>query len=307
MNKFSIIITCYNAEEFIGRCLDSIMNQNYKNFEVIIINDGSTDRSLEIIKKYQMTFKNIKCINQVHKGVACARNNGIKHIEGNKFIFVDADDYINQYLLFHLNKTFTEKNSDIVRYSANLITKNGIDNKKYFCKKFDIVDGKEVLKLFVDCKVRYGPLWLYCYDTNFFLSNKFQFLENKIHEDFYNIYILSKASTIKGIDYIGYNYEKNNKSITANKDKKNELMRAKDILFVYDYVIKKLEESFINKKELLDYIYDDVMMFLNIPLKYLYGDNRENYLKEINIRKKSRRKYKREIHIKNNIDINIVI
>lgn len=290
MNKFSIIIPCYNAEEYIVRCLDNIMNQIYKNFEVIIINDGSTDRSLEIIKDYQMRFKNIKCINQVNEGVACARNNGIKHINGNKFIFVDADDYINPYLLLYLNKTLEEKDCDIVRYNANLITKKGEDNKKYFCRKFDIVEGKEALKLFVDGGIRYGPLWLYCYDTNFFLSNKFQFLENKIHEDFYNIYILSKASTIKGIDYIGYNYEKNNKSITSNKDKKSELIRAKDILFVYDYVIKKLEESFINKKEILDYIYDDVMMFLNIPLKYLKGDDKENYFKEIIVRKKSKRK-----------------
>lgn len=291
MNKFSIVIPCYNAEKYIERCLESIMKQTYKNFEVIIINDGSTDRSLDIIEKYKEKNKCIKCVNQKNEGVAAARNNAIKHITGNKFIFIDADDFINPHLLHSLNESIEDRDCDIIRYSANLITANGMDFKKYFCKKFDIMDGKDTLKFFVDNGVRYGPLWIYCYDTNFFLSNKFQFINNKIHEDFYNIYILSKATSIKGIDYVGYNYVKNDKSITSNKDKRSELSRAEDILYIYDYVIDKLRESFKDKIDIFDYIIEDVYLFLDIPLKHLEGEDKKNYIKEISVRKRKAGNY----------------
>ena len=290
MNKFSIIIPCYNAEPYLERCLNSIISQSYKNFEIIIINDGSTDKSLEIIEKYLNIFGNIKCINQTNQGVAIARNNGINQISGNKFIFVDADDYINPDLLGLLNEVLKKRNSDIIRFNANLITTEGVNEKKYFCAGHDLIDGKTALKIFVDSKVRYGPLWLYCYDTNFFKVNNFSFIENKIHEDFYNIYVLSKASSIQCIDYIGYNYVKNDTGITSSKDKNKELNRAQDILYVYDYVIKRLEEGFGDRQNDFNYIYDDVSMFLNIALKYLEGEDKENYLREINIRKRLRRK-----------------
>ena len=102
---------------------------------------------------------------------------------------------------------------------------------------------------------------------------------------FYNIYILSKATSIKGINYIGYNYVKNDESITSNKDKKSELSRAKDILYIYDYVIDKLRDSFKDKMDIFDYIIEDVRMFLNIPLKHLEGEDKKNYIKEMDIRK----------------------
>lgn len=288
MNKFSIIIPCYNAELYLERCLNSIISQSYKNFEIVIINDGSTDRSLEIIEKYLNVFDNIKCINEENHGVAIARNHGINQISGNKFIFVDADDYISPELLWHLNEVLKISNSDIIRFNANLITTGSIDEKKYFCESHEAIDGKRTLKFFVDNKVRYGPLWLYCYDTSFFKANNFSFIENKIHEDFYNIYILSKASSIQCIDYIGYNYVKNETGITSNKDKNREFIRAQDILYVYDYVIKQLEESFGEDQKDFDYIFDDVSMFLNIALKYLEGEDKDIYLNEINIRKRLR-------------------
>lgn len=288
MNKFSIIIPCYNAGLYIKKCLDSIIAQSYQNFEIIIVNDGSTDDSLKIINEYQNTYKNIICISQANNGVAYARNIGIRNITGNKFIFVDADDYINPELLWNLNETLKNKDTDIVRYNAYLINNGNKNIDKYFLKKFNAIDGKSALKMFVDSKITYGPLWLYCYDTNFFKNNNFFFIQNKIHEDFYNIFILSMAGSIQGIEYIGYNYVKNPHSITSNKNITGEIRRSLDILYMYDYVTNKLEESFKDCREDLDYIYGDISMFLNIPLKYLHGRNREKYMKEINIRKLAR-------------------
>lgn len=299
MNKFSVIIPCYNAASYIKRCLDSIVSQTYSNFEIVIVNDGSTDDSLNIIKNYQNYFKNIKCINQTHSGVAVARNVGVKNISGNKFIFVDADDYINAELLWHLNEALKITDSDIVRYNACLIVDNIKNNKKYFCEKFNTTNGKNTLKFFIDRNTRYGPLWLYCYDTEFFKFNNFSFIKNKIHEDFYNIFILSKAMSIQGIEYIGYNYIKNSESITSAKSITEEVRRSQDVLYVYDYVIKKLEETFKYCKSDFDYIYDDITSFLNVGLKYLTGKDKEKYEKEINIRKLARGSMNGKIRRKN--------
>ena len=117
---FSIIIPCYNAEKYLKRCLNSILNQNYKYFEIIIINDGSTDNSLEIIKEYSEKFQNIKYINQRNQGVAIARNVGINLVQGEKFVFIDADDYISSNYLWYLNEAF--KNKNIFALNLNQLT-----------------------------------------------------------------------------------------------------------------------------------------------------------------------------------------
>ena len=96
--KFSIIVPVYNVENYVDKCIKSILNQTYKNYEVIIINDGSTDNSLNIINKYKNN-KKIKIITQKNKGLSNARNNGMKMATGDYLLFIDSDDYIEDKLL----------------------------------------------------------------------------------------------------------------------------------------------------------------------------------------------------------------
>ena len=92
--KFSIIVPVYNTEKYLKRCLDSIKSQSFKDYEVIIVNDGSTDNSSDIISKYPY-----KIINQENLGLSRARNNGVKEASGDYLIFLDSDDYIEKDLL----------------------------------------------------------------------------------------------------------------------------------------------------------------------------------------------------------------
>ena len=98
----SIIVPVYNTEKHIERCLDSIMKQDYPNFEVILVNDGSTDESGIIIQKYKEKYKNISYIKQENKGVGAARNAGIKVAKGDYISFVDSDDFIMEDYCSHL-------------------------------------------------------------------------------------------------------------------------------------------------------------------------------------------------------------
>ena len=181
---------------------------------------------------------------------------------------------------------------DIVRYQADYIDLNGNKSDKYINSHFDVLNGREAIEFFVKNKVRYGPLWLYCYDTEFYRKNKFKFIEGKIHEDFYNIYILSKAESIGNINYIGYNYIKNNQSITSNKNKLKEIERMKDILYVYDIVIRKIKDSFEGYDEEFNNVLKDISMFLDVGLKHLSDDIKPIYEEEISLRK--RKKYNNE-------------
>ena len=98
-HKISIIVPIYNTEKYLGNCLNSIINQTYKNLEIILINDGSTDNSLSICNNYKNKDNRIKIVNKTHTGVSDTRNIGIKNATGEYIGFVDSDDYIEQDLL----------------------------------------------------------------------------------------------------------------------------------------------------------------------------------------------------------------
>ena len=93
--KISFIIPVYNVEEYLGQCLDSVLAQSYEDFEAICIDDGSTDSSLNILKKYEKKDKRIKIISQKNQGVSVARNAGLDAARGEYISFVDSDDAID--------------------------------------------------------------------------------------------------------------------------------------------------------------------------------------------------------------------
>lgn len=111
MKKVSIIIPIYNSDKYLKKCLDSILNQTYKNIEIILVNDGSTDNSLNICKEYKEKDNRIKIINNTNHGVSYSRNCGIKIANGDYIVFVDSDDtvdenYINFLMLANKNDNF---------------------------------------------------------------------------------------------------------------------------------------------------------------------------------------------------------
>ena len=90
----SIIVPVYNVEAYLPQCLDSLINQTYQDLEIICVNDGSTDGSLEILQKYQSKDKRIKVVSQKNQGLSGARNTGISQATGEWIMFVDSDDYL---------------------------------------------------------------------------------------------------------------------------------------------------------------------------------------------------------------------
>ena len=97
--KISVIVPVYNTAQYLPRCLDSILNQDFEAYEVICVNDGSSDNSIEILREYENKSSKIKVINQANSGVATTRNTALKHAKGEYLAFLDSDDFVKRKLL----------------------------------------------------------------------------------------------------------------------------------------------------------------------------------------------------------------
>lgn len=121
--EVSVIIPCYNSAKYVAECLDSVLAQTFNNYEVIIVNDGSTDNSLEIIKSYVEKYKNFKLINQPNLGVGVARNNAIEQAVGKYIYPLDADDKIAPECLERLYGVITTTNNRVVACEVQMFGK----------------------------------------------------------------------------------------------------------------------------------------------------------------------------------------
>lgn len=115
--KISVIVPIYNADKYLARCIDSIVNHTYHNLEIILVDDGSVDQSLKICEQYAKNDTRIKIIYQHNQGVSVARNNGISHATGEYICFVDADDFVSKDYCQNLVNLIKRDNSDIAVYT----------------------------------------------------------------------------------------------------------------------------------------------------------------------------------------------
>lgn len=126
MVSISVIIPVYNMEQYIGKCLDSVINQTLENIEIIVVDDGSNDKSLEICKQYEKKDKRITVVSKKNKGVSSARNEGLKFATGEYISFIDPDDWIENDMLFNMYTNCKKDDYDIcmINYIVENINKS---------------------------------------------------------------------------------------------------------------------------------------------------------------------------------------
>ena len=167
MPEISVIIPVYNVEEKIERCLGSLQNQKFSDFEVILINDGSSDRSGKICDEYASMDKRIKVIHQKNQGVSVARNIGISIARGKYITFVDSDDYVSRDFLYSLYSDIVSCNADIAICNYYMVSLN----EDHVCMKHgynagDVLEPDEIKSVFYkhiqddDCTIGYFSLWI---------------------------------------------------------------------------------------------------------------------------------------------------
>lgn len=256
MPKVSIIIPVFNVENYLERCLKSVICQSFKDIEIIIINDGSTDKSFEICKKFAEFDKRIILINQENSGVSAARNTGINIATGKYLSFVDSDDFIAPDMIEFLLNNLEKNNTDIATcgmYDCYIQNNNKIKkicNKKKYKNNHGIINSHEALQeIFINGKVS-----LFIYDKLYKreLFNNLRFSENIIYEDAEIMpKIITRANKIFYNFVPKYYYLRHENSITSSKFKKQDLdiikISKQNLEFIkknYNYALKQAEFRF---------------------------------------------------------------
>lgn len=206
--KVSIITPVYNAEKTIKRCINSLLKQSYKNIEIILINDGSKDKSLRILNNYEKKYSNIYVINQENKGAGAARNNGLLHANGEYVTFVDADDELKQEAIENMVQCL-EKSTDIIVGGFKEYDENG----KIL---IDMVPKKNYWTEF-----KFTSTMFKLYKKKYLLDNKILFADFNVFEDLYFcLCAYSKTQKIEICSKQDYIIYKNMDSITSNFSKR---------------------------------------------------------------------------------------
>lgn len=301
MIKVSIIIPAYNIEKYIGRCLDSCINQTFRDIEIIVVNDGSTDNTLSVIQAYSKNDNRIKIVDKKNSGSSEARLSGFEISRGEYVLFIDGDDWIDNRTIEILNNKVEEYKYDIVIYKYLLKYDDGKEEKVLSYKDIDD-NGHDLLNLLFTCKVPIS-IWSKFIRRNFIIENNIEFPKKiSCGEDLAFVCTLAMYKPKFSIldDYLYYYYQRygsldneiNNKSIEiteATKFVKNNLIRKnlydeykeafEYVAFIANYYNKK--EYILQNNNKLSYILHKNWKSLNINLncknnnfyKNIYGND----------------------------------
>ena len=265
--KISVVLPVYNVANYLRKCLDSLVNQTFKDFEVICVNDGSTDLSLGIIEGYAVSDSRFKIITQENQGLSGARNTGIEHVQGDYVIFVDSDDWLEENALELLYGHVKGFNSDITmfkfkfydedtsEFSEGPFSNLEIIDPAYYTGNFSYYDVLDII-----FKISHAP-FNKLYKTSFLRDLNAKFLNGSYYEDlefFYKVFL--KAKKVSVLPEYLYFYRVRNQSISTSGDE-----GSFDIFDVLDSTKQTLIEANIYEK-----VKDEWLMFIIVNLKFVY-------------------------------------
>lgn len=255
MIKVSVIVPVYNVEEYIERCLKSLVNQTLKDIEILVINDGSPDNSEDIILKYAKKYSNIKYLKKENGGLSDARNYGLKHAKGEYIAFVDSDDYVDKNMFKEMYNKAKKDSLDLTICSLDCVD----DDENYLmsvnCYLNKNIYKEDIKKYMLDF---YPSAWNKLYKRELF-NNKVEFKKGVWYEDVEFIYrLIPYVNSIGFVNKELYHYVQREGAITKTFDKRlyNYIDNWNGIIDFYKN--KKLYDEY--KKE-LEYCY----------VRYLYA------------------------------------
>lgn len=272
----SVIVPVYNMEKYLPKCIDSILNQTYKNIEAIFINDGSTDNSLKILENYYQKDQRVRIINKKNEGTGAARNNGIKVSKGKYITFLDSDDWYEENFIEKLYKNLKENDSDIAMCNPKMVYDNKEKNQEintYYFKSLNLKKEPEkilrVLAMPISCSKLYKKEIIV--NNNIFYPN-YSFAEDVefLYKLFLNIKKISKVE-----DYL-YNYYQRDTSAT----KKIKEEAIEQVCNVLNNIEKYIKNKFPDNIEIF-YQYK-IQFIYSVSITLLSGTNNPIMIEKIN-------------------------
>ncbi len=241
--KISIIIPVYNVEKYLSACLDSVLAQTFRDFEVVCVNDGATDRSLEILNEYAAKDQRIKIVSQENQGQAVARNTGIQQAQGEYIYFLDSDDWVHPQLIEICYTLAKKHDADLISfdyskeaYGDNLSIKP-IDFSKSIIK---ITNNPVFLGSHKENFAIHYNVWTKFYKKE--LIKNLSFIKGIVCEDFpYTFAVLAKKPKTVVVKEKLYFYRYNQNSISHQKSSVKEIQDYKTSVLSICEIYKKTE------------------------------------------------------------------
>lgn len=240
--ELSIIVPAYNCEKYIDECIESIIKQKNNLIEIIIINDGSTDKTLEKCENLQKQYQNIKIINQKNSGVSYSRNIGIENASGKYIMFVDSDDYLEENSLEKIQELLSE-NIDVLRYSYIIKDKNKNTEVIFEKETFNLIKQRDKFFEKFFQKTNQNVIWGQVIKKE--LLNDIKFNDNIFYgEDLlFNCELYNKCKNIKYTNTILYNYKQNYDSVTRNYKNSKVKSKIENLIYVFDKIMSSYKEE----------------------------------------------------------------
>lgn len=259
MKKISVVIPVYNVEKYLSECLDSVINQTYKNLQIILVDDGSTDFSGKICDVYAEKDNRITVVHQKNAGAGAAKNTGLELIDGDYFSIIDSDDYIELDMYEKMVNSLEKYNADIVQCLFRNVYVNDSFDRKYKIKGSypKVLTSKSFLKEYLyDWK--YAIFWNKLFKSSLLKEIRFP-VGRKIDDEFFTYKLVCNAKKVVNIDNILYNYRMRKTSV-MNENNSDRLIYDRIDCFIerYNYV-SDIYPSLKKKYNLK--LYDDLLYF----------------------------------------------
>ncbi|MGU8908540.1 glycosyltransferase family 2 protein [Clostridium perfringens] len=244
--KFSILVPIYNTETYLKKCINSILEQTYANFELILINDGSTDNCGYICDYYKSIDKRIKVIHKHNSGVSSTKNIGINNSIGEYIVFVDSDDYIEKNFLEVISKEIESQEYEMIFFGFKeetedntIVSVNNVNKNKYYKSEFS-----ECITYLIDNNI-FGYQCSKVINSKTIKENNIKFDENiSLNEDLlFTFEVLKYTKNIKVLEFSPYHYVRRQESLTSNNQE--------NILETNEYILERIVNyyKFFNVKD----------------------------------------------------------
>lgn len=286
----SIVIPVYNVEDYLEQCLQSVINQTYKNLELIVINDGSTDSSGDIIERYVKKYNNIICVNQKNSGLSYSRNVGLDKSNGKYIYFLDSDDFLESETIAECVELAERENLDILQFDASVYYENNTVTD--LCFNYDrsnlldtcVYSGEKFYARLIKNNCYKSPVWLSFYNRQFLVRNNLRFFNGILHEDeLFTVQSLILAKRVRYNPRAYFNRRiRQNSIMTQNVTIKNidgYLTVAQELSKTYK-LIQDREVKELLKNEIIGFYYRVIGHSLHV-----IEDNRELVCKLRQVRK----------------------
>ena len=297
----SIIVPIYNVELYVERCLNSLTQQTYQNIEIIVVNDGSTDNSLNICEKISSKDSRIKILNKKNGGLSDARNYGLKHSKGEYIYFIDSDDWCEQELIEKMIQKMINTKSDlgICDYWIDYVNDNFSLKKE--CKCFELYTKNEIPEAIylLDKSGMFNVVWNKMYKRNLIIKNNISFeLDGMPGEDLlFNVDYFKYTENICFIDEKLYHYMRQDETTLVNKYNEKLYLQVKR----FNKARKSLYNYYNMNEDRYKQVYET--MYISYILSCIPNLYRSNNL-SFKIRNKELQKLKADKYFKKYIQRN---